>query len=261
MLIPKPNSFRARKFAVAFAAALTLSTESTAGSDTPSADPAAVAMRQSLAQRYPNTRFGAVERTPIAGIWEVWMGANVAYVTEEGRHFIFGHLYDMQTQSDLTAAKKEQANVETEAARPKISFANLPMSDAIKVVRGTGERKMAVFSDPQCPYCRQLEQQLTKVDNVTVYTFLYPIAEIHHDAFEVAQAIWCAKDRGAAWTKFMTTGASPAPAAPCDTPIDRNVALAASSGINGTPFLLFSNGTNAAGAMPAAEIERRLAGN
>jgi thiol:disulfide interchange protein DsbC len=226
----------------------------------PLADPATVALRQALTRLYPNTRFGDIQRSAIPGIWEVWMGNNVAYVNDEGRHFIFGHLYDMQTQTDLTAAKKEQASLQAEAARPKIKFDDLPLGDAIKVVRGNGQRKMAVFSDPHCPYCRKLEAELAKLDNVTIYTFLYPIESLHPEAASVAQSIWCAKDKAAAWRQYMASGKEPK-AVRCDTPINRNVALANSSGIFGTPYLVFANGTQAPGAMPAAALEQRLSSN
>jgi len=227
---------------------------------TQAADPAAAALREALTRLYPNTRFGDIQRSAIPGIWEVWMGNNVAYVNDEGRHFIFGHMYDMQTQTDLTAAKKEQVSLQTEAARPKVRFADLPLGDAIKVVRGNGQRKVAVFSDPHCPYCRKLEVELAKLDNVTIYTFLYPIESLHPEAAAVAQSIWCAKDKAAAWRQYMASGKEPK-ALRCDTPINRNVALASSSGIFGTPYMIFANGTQAPGAMPAAAIEQRLSSN
>lgn len=226
----------------------------------PVADPATVALRQTLTRLYPNTRFGDIQRSAISGLWEVWMGNNVAYVNDAGRHFIFGHLYDMQTQTDVTAARKEQAGLQAEAARPKIKFDDLPLADAIKVVRGNGQRKLAVFSDPLCPYCRKLEVELGKLDNVTIYTFLYPIDSIHPEAASVAQSIWCAKDKSSAWRQYMTSGKQPKPGR-CDTPINRNVALATSSGIFGTPYLVFANGTQSPGAMPAAALEQRLSSN
>lgn len=260
MLTRKRNNFQARTF-TAIVALVTGITASAAGmADAPPADPATLAMRQALTQRYPNTRFGEIRRSAVPGLWEVWMGANVAYVTDEARHFIFGHLYDMQTQTDLTAAKKEQVNLQLEAARPGLSFADLPLDDAIKTVRGKGQRKLAVFSDPHCPYCRDLEKQLSRLDNVTVYTFLFPIDSLHPEAGAVAQSIWCAKDRAGTWKKFMATGKAPQPAR-CDTPIARNVELAGKARIDGTPFILFGNGDKAAGALDTASLERRLTRN
>ncbi|WP_308925848.1 DsbC family protein [Janthinobacterium sp. J1-1] len=259
----EPSSILAKQeLATSLAPALASPITDPAAPSAPSTagDPATVSLRQTLTRLYPHTRFGDIQRSAIPGIWEVWMGNNVAYVNDEGRHFIFGHLYDMQTQTDLTAAKKEQASVQAESARPRIKFADLPLGDAIKAVRGNGQRKMAVFSDPHCPYCRQLELELAKLDNVTIYTFLYPIESLHPQAASVAQSIWCAKDKSAAWRQYMTTGKKPK-VIRCDTPINRNVALANSAGIFGTPYLLFANGTQAPGAMPAAALEQRLSSN
>lgn len=260
MLIFKMNNFRARKLMAALVlAAPVLSFAGTTPAPA-AADPAAMTMRQMLAQRYPNTKFGDIQRSAVPGLWEVWMGANVAYVTDEGRHFVFGHLYDMQTQTDLTAAKKEQVNLQIEAAKPKLSFADLPLSDAIKTVRGNGQRKLAVFSDPHCPYCRDLEKELGQVDNVTIYTFLFPIGSIHPEAAGVAQSIWCAKDRAGAWKSFMATGKSPQ-SQRCAAPIERNVELANKAGIGGTPYIIFANGDKAAGLLDSASLERRLSRN
>lgn len=232
-----------------------------AGNKAGTADTAETVMRQLLAQRYPSTTFGAIARTPVPGLWEVWMGSNVAYMTDEGRHFIFGHLYDMQTQTDLTAASKEGALRQEKQDRPRLTFQDLPLADAIETVRGSGARQLAVFSDPHCPYCRQLEQELAKLDNVTVYTFLFPLASLHPQATAVAKAIWCHADRAAAWRHFNQTGKAPksSTSVACATPIARNVALAERSGISGTPYILFGNGGSAAGAMSAAELEERLA--
>jgi thiol:disulfide interchange protein DsbC len=251
----KMNDFRARKLL----AALVLAIPALAfAGNTPAptaADPGAAAMRQMLAQRYPNTKFGEIARSAVPGLWEVWMGANVAYVTDEGRHFVFGHLYDMQTQTDLTAAKKEQVNLRIEAAKPKLSFTDLPLGDAIKTVRGNGARQLAVFADPHCRYCQDLEREMATLDNVTIYTFLYPINSMGTGS---AQSIWCAKDRAAAWKAFMTTGKVPQTSSCSTAAIDRNVELAGRAGIGGTPFIIFANGDRAAGLLDTASLERRL---
>lgn len=258
MLTYKTNSFCVRKLlaAVIFSAPML---SFGGGAPAPAqADPADTAMRKMLAQRYPNTKFGDIHRSAVPGLWEVWMGANVAYVTDEGRHFVFGHLYDMQTQTDLTAAKQEQVKLQIESAKPKLAFSDLPLADAIKTVHGNGQRKLAVFSDPHCPYCRDLEKQLAQLDNVTIYTFLFPIESIHPEAAGVAKSIWCAKDRPGAWKAFMATGKAPQSSSCGDTPIERNVELAGKAGINGTPFLIFANGNKAAGLLDTASLERRL---
>lgn len=255
MLTYKTTNFRARKL---LAALLVTASLAAVAADTPRTappEPTAAAMRQALAQRYPNTTFGEINRSAVPGLWEVWMGQNVAYVTDEGRHFVFGHLYDMQTQTDLTAAKKEKLNLQHEEAKPKISFSDLPFSDAIKTVRGDGKRQLAVFADPHCRYCKDLEKEMAGLDNVTIYTFLYPINSM---SFGTAQSIWCSKNRPGAWRDFMVAGKAPQ-AQRCSTAaIDRNIGLAGRSGINGTPYILFANGDKAAGLIDAESLELRL---
>jgi thiol:disulfide interchange protein DsbC len=222
------------------------------------ADPAALALRHSLQAKYPNTKFGTIVRTPMTGIWEVWMGGNVAYVTDEARHFLFGHLYDMQTQTDLTVGKQDLINAQQAASKPKIDFKDLPLADAIKTVRGTGARKLAVFTDPDCGYCRLLEEQLAKIDNVTVYTFLFPIASLHPEAPAKSDAIWCSKDQVSAYKKAMKTGNAPSNVSRCTSPVARNIELASRAGVMGTPTIFFANGEKAAGALDVAGIERHF---
>ena len=207
-------------------------------------------LEKRLREQYPATRIISVQESAVKGLFEVVMGRNVAYTDEAGRYMVFGHLYDMKDQKDLTAAVLDELN--------KVDVAALPLADAIKTVRGKGERKLFVFSDPDCPYCKRLEPELAKLDNVTIHTFLYPLDGLHPDARRKAQAIWCAKDRAKAWEAFMAAGKLPE-GVTCDNPVERNVHLGGSLGINGTPTLIFGDGAMAPGLLPAAEIERRLA--
>jgi len=214
-------------------------------------DPDPVArVEAALKAGYPATAFRDIRPTPLPGIYEVSMGRNLAYVGSDARYFLFGHLYDMREQRDLTADRLEAAR--------RIDFASLPLADAITTVRGNGSRMLAVFSDPDCPYCRKLEQELSKLDNVTVHTFLYPLAELHPDARQRAIAVWCAPDRAAAWQVLMVNGKAP-PAAECAHPIDRNIALARKLGVEGTPALFDVRGRHLAGAAPVQRIEAFLA--
>ncbi len=213
-------------------------------------DPVAAALMARLAASYPATEFRDIRVTPMAGIYEVSMGRNVAYVGSDARHFLFGHLYDMQAQRDLTAERLEQAR--------RIDFTSLPLGDAIQSVRGDGSRRLAVFSDPDCPYCRKLEQELAKLDNVTIHTFLYPLDTLHPAARAKAIAVWCAQDRAEAWKALMRDGKLLRPA-DCAHPIDRNIALARKLGVDGTPVLFDLQGRRLAGAMPADHIEAFLA--
>jgi thiol:disulfide interchange protein DsbC len=203
-----------------------------------------------LKEQYPATRFGEVHVSRVPGLYEVIMGRNVAYTDESGRYMVFGHLYDMKEQKDLTASMLDGLNT--------VDVSSLPLADAIVTVRGKGERQLYVFSDPDCPYCRRLEPELAKLDNVTLHTFLFPLDGLHPEAAKKAEAIWCAKDRSRAWSEFMASGKLP-PAIACDNPIQRNVHLGERLGINGTPTLIFDNGAMVPGLLQAAEIERRLA--
>lgn len=206
-----------------------------------------------LKEQYPATKITSVRESPVKGVYEVVMGRNVAYTDESGRYMLFGHLYDMQEQKDLTAQRLDEIN--------RIDVSALPLGDAIKTVKGDGSRTLYVFSDPDCPFCQRLEREtMPKLDNVTIYTFLYPLEGLHPDAKRKAETIWCAKDRAKAWGDFMTSGKLPGGSNKCDNPVDRNIRLGSSLGINGTPTIIMSDGAMVPGFVPASELERRLSG-
>jgi thiol:disulfide interchange protein DsbC len=209
--------------------------------------PAAIAER--LKDLYPATHFGEVNSTAWPGVFEVVMGANLAYVDASGQYFMFGHLYDMKVQRDFTAERKDLLT--------RVEFAALPLNDAVKEVRGTGVRKLAIFSDPDCPYCRKLEADIKSLTDVTLYTFLMPIASLHPDARDKAIAVWCAKDRVQAWHAVMWRDEAVS-ARECAHPVDRNVALGERLGISGTPTLVAADGRVLAGAASLAQIEAWL---
>ena len=212
------------------------------------------AVMAALKQKYPNTVIKSVSGTALTGIYEVVMGKNVAYVEESGRYFLFGHLFDMQTQTDLT-----QGKVPTEFAAParKIDFGALPVKDAVVTVRGDGRRKVAIFSDPDCPYCKQLENNIASVTDVTIYTYLFPLDQLHPQARAKTVGVWCSPDRAKAWENLMRKNEA-ASGGNCEHPIDRNVALAASLGINGTPTVILADGSLVPGAPSAAKLEHMI---
>jgi len=204
------------------------------------ADPGDIAVLQKLKRMYPSTRFTSVARAPIAGLYEVVMGQNVAYVGADGRHFLFGHLFDMRTQKDLTAAKLVHSERATPAAS-RVRFDELPLRDAIKRVQGEGSRQLAVFSDPKCPYCTRLDEALAQLDNITIYTFL--VAWISPDSRAAAQAAW----------------AHAVPDRADDTAVlDRNLELANRVGLRATPMMIAIDGRVLDGARQAAEIDAWL---
>lgn len=208
------------------------------------------AVLATLKQKYPKTVIKSVTETNLPGIYEVVMGKNVAYVEESGRYFLFGHLFDMNTQTDLTEGKVLSENT------ARIDFEKLPLKDAVTIVRGDGSRKIAVFSDPDCPYCKQFENNIASLNNVTIHLFLFPIDQLHPQAKAKAVGVWCAKDQVKAWDGLMRR--NEVPTGKCDTPIERNVALAESLGINGTPTVILSDGTLIPGAVSGPKLEQML---
>jgi thiol:disulfide interchange protein DsbC len=213
------------------------------------ADDGVEELEQRLKAQYPATQIERVQLSEIPALYEVTMGQNAAYTDASGRYFVFGHLYDMQTQRDLTAERMEK--------QQRLAFADLPLADAIKTVHGKGERVLAVFSDPDCPYCRRLEGELDQLDNVTIYTFAYPLESLHPEAKDKAIAVWCAQGRAQAWQALMKTGKVPAKGR-CEHPIARNIELGQRLGIHGTPTLLSSDGRVLPGAASSERIEQWL---
>ncbi|PIX03614.1 MAG: disulfide isomerase [Gallionellales bacterium CG_4_8_14_3_um_filter_54_18] len=210
-------------------------------------------LTKTLQNLYPSTTFTGVHKSPLNGLYEVDMGKNIGYTNQDGKFFIFGHIFDMQHQQDITQQRLDTLNV--------ISFSDLPLKDAIKTVNGNGKRVMAVFSDPDCPYCKKLEQELPKLNNVTIYTFLMPLDGLHPEASKKAKGIWCSTDKSAAWRDYMLHDKSPVTDKHCDSPIERNVQLGQKLGINGTPTLIAANGRVMPGAAPLEQLEKWLDDN
>lgn len=206
-------------------------------------------MLEKLRTQYPSTRFTSVKPSPIKGLYEVVMGNQIAYTDITGRYFIFGNIFDMVKQSDMTAERKDSI---TRVAWPASYLVN-----AIKIVKGNGKRKLAVFSDPDCGYCKKLDATLQRVDNLTIYVFLYPIERLHPQAREKAISIWCHPHPEQAWHDWMQGGKEP-PIRACLNPINDNISLAGEYQIQGTPTIIAEDGRLLAGAVTAQKIEAWL---
>jgi len=210
-------------------------------------------IRKNLQARLPDMgKIDEVRKSELPGLFEVRVdGVDIYYTDAQANYLIDGILIDTRSKRNLTEERVDKLTA--------IKFEALPLKDAFVVVRGKGERKLAVFEDPNCGYCKRFERDLQKVDNVTVYMFLLPV--LGADSMEKSKAIWCAKDRGLAWQDWMLRDqAAPAAAAMCDTSsLTRNVALGRKHKINGTPTLLFTNGTRVPGAVDNIKVEQMLA--
>jgi thiol:disulfide interchange protein DsbC len=183
------------------------------------------------------------------GLYEVLARGEIYYVDAAVSFVITGRMFDTRTREDLTQKRLDTAL--------KVDFKSLPFDRAIKTVRGNGSRVLVTFEDPNCPYCKRLWQNMATLDNVTIYTFLYPI--LSSESMEKSKAIWCTKDRAGTWDNYMVQGkAPPAAAADCKTPLEQNLTLGREFGINGTPTIIFADGTRGAGAIPLEAIEQRL---
>lgn len=208
-------------------------------------------IRTEFAKMFPGENVGDIKKMPFLGLYEIQIDDQIFYTDANFRYLIRGDVIDVKTKTNLTE--------EAQQKRLAVPFDQLPLDLAFKKVKGDGSRKLAVFSDPDCPYCKRLEQSLASIDNVTIYTFLYPLEQLHPKAPEVARAIWCSPDRVKAWDDYMLRKVTPKAATTCDNPIDKIVQYGQGKRISGTPTLLFADGKRIPGAIPQDQIESSLA--
>jgi len=207
-------------------------------------------IRKTLKERMPHIHpIDEIKRTPMPGLFELRVDGSEIYYTDASANFLIqGHLIDTKNQRDLTEERIQKIMA--------VDFKSLPFKDAIVIVRGKGERKMAIFEDPNCGYCKRFERELQNIDNVTVYLFLYPI--LGKDSVDKSKAIWCSKDQAKAWQDLMLRDQAPIPTG-CDTAaLKRNVDFGQKQRINGTPTTIFADGSRISGAVEMAQIEKLL---
>lgn len=206
-----------------------------------------------LAKEFPEYAIDSIQASEIDGIVEVLVGGRrILYSDLTGKHVFNGHLFDAEAHEDITARRLAEIT--------RTDLKQLPLADAFDVVHGNGKREVYIFSDPDCPFCRKLEEQLPKINDVTIHVLLYPLTMIHPHAYQHALGVWCAKDRQKAWSEKMLEGIEPA-SADCDNPIARNLALGEKLHFDGTPTMVFADGRLHSGAVSAEEFERLLSGS
>ncbi len=204
-------------------------------------------IRKSLESKFPNIgKLEHVVKTPYAGLYEIVIGDHLLYTDEHGVYLFDGSVIDAKSRTDLTEARRQQLF--------SIDFSKLPLNLAIKKVKGNGQRKLAYFADPNCSFCKKLEKEMTKVNNVTLYLFMYPIFP---GSPEIVRNIACSKNPLKVWEDKMLKDVEP-PQAKCNYSSDRIVALAQQLRVNGTPNLIFADGTQFPGYMPAGDLEKAL---
>ncbi len=208
------------------------------------------AIRKAFTERLPTLKVDEVRPAPMPGLWELRIGNEIRYTDPTGSFLIEGELLDLKSRKNLTEERVTQLN--------RVDFASLPLKDAMVWKSGSGKRRIAVFADPNCGYCKRFERGLQEMKDVTVYTYLIPI--LGGDSAEKSRSIWCAKDSTATWLGWMLKGEMPPKSAPgCDDGvIERNLALSRRIHVNGTPAIVLEDGSRIPGAVSAAELEKRL---
>ena len=227
--------------------------EAPAAAAPPAAAPAAASrpiedvVRERVSKKIPG-KVNSVRKMPF-GMFEVVIDSEIVYVDETADYLITGHLFDTRTQEDLTSKRSEEVL--------RVDFASLPLQLALKIVRGDGSRPIAIFEDPNCPYCKRLEREIRTLNNTTIYVFLYPI--LSDDSVNKSTRVWCSKDPSAAWSKLMIDGQAldNAPEG-CKTPISDVLALGQRLSVTGTPTLVFADGRRAPGVIPIDQVEQMM---
>jgi len=191
----------------------------------------------------------SVTPAPVSGLYEVLVGNEIFYTDSSAKYLFQGEIIELATGKNMTEQRQADLN--------RIKWSDLNQANAFKTVRGNGNRQLAIFSDPNCGYCKRLEKSLQQLDNVTIYTYLIPI--LSADSSLKAKQIWCSSDPNKTYIDWMVNGVAPSGKADCSNPLDKNLALAKSYGITGTPTLFFTDGSRFPGAAQITDIEKKFA--
>jgi len=219
--------------------------------DATPASPDIAAIRGALEQRFPGAQISHVAKSSYFGLYEVMLDDNLVYTDPSAAYIFVGSMYDTATKQNLTEARSRKLN--------RVAVDKLPYELAFKRVKGDGSRKLVIFSDADCPFCHRLETEIKGLDNVTIYTFLFPIDQLHPNAAQKSKQIWCSSDKAKAWDAFFASGKLPDNKGDCGDPVAKTQALGQSMHINATPTLIFADGTMIPGALPLPQIEKEMA--
>jgi len=238
---------------LALVIALVLGLSSAVWAQTPATSPVnaeLAAVKKGMEQKFPGMEIRHVTKTNYGGLYEVVLPDQIVYTDAKTNFVLIGQLFDTAAKQNVTEARMREIN--------RVPWDSLPLQLAMKKVKGTGERRLAVFSDADCPFCAKLEQELKAIDNVTIYTFLYPIDQLHPDAARKSKMIWCAPDRQRAWDEFFVSGKLPDNKGDCGDPVAATAALGQKMNVTATPTLVFADGSLVPGALPAPRLEAQF---
>lgn len=204
-----------------------------------------------LKSNFPQVEIEKVQKAPWSGWYEVLSNGGLVYVSEDATLLFSGQILNIPTKQDMTRKRWDMLH--------PAEFDKLPFEQALKYVNGNGKRQVVVFADPDCPFCQELEKQLIDFPDVTVFTFLFPLEDLHPGATDRARRIWCAENRDAAWTEWMREQREPLPTANCDP---QHLYLLGQLGqklkINSTPTLFFADGHRASYMPTKEQLEGEL---
>lgn len=199
-------------------------------------------LKSNLTRHYPNIHVSNIQATEMTGLYSANLDNQIIYLDENAQHMFIGSMVRLKDQKNLTKDLVLKQN--------SIDWKQLPLKDAIKTLKGNGKQQLAIFSDPNCPYCKKLEVELDKLNDVTIYTFIYPLKA---QSIAVSKSIWCDPNQAYAWKNLLQKNVQPKETT-CTNPIDRNLELGKKLGIEGTPTLIFGNGLKMVGGRSAEDI-------
>ena len=237
--------------AISLAAVLAVSAEAQTPARVAPLTGEAAQVKKLLEQKFQGATVTTVTKSPYFGLYEAMFDEQLVYTDAKVTYVLVGNVYDAATRKNMTEAKMRELS--------RVAFDSLPLELALKKVKGNGSRRLAIFSDADCPFCARLENELKNIDNVTIYTFLYPIDQLHPDAARKSRMIWCAPDNVKAWDAFFASGALPANNGDCDNPLAATSALGQKMKVTATPTLIFADGSIVPGEaeMNNAEAEAK----